>query len=78
MAIELSRLLSTAQQNDLKLAISGANSAVTKRVILGALSLTEGPLPKLKLAFIGDVSDAEAVRESVEALRGQFFFAEAS
>jgi hypothetical protein len=73
-AYKIARLLSMAQTNSLSVAVSGGNSRIARQDIMTALSLQESQLTGLRLAFIGDVADRDAVRAAVEQCGGKFYF----
>jgi hypothetical protein len=52
----------------------GADNRITRKDIIGALSLQKSQLPGLRLLFFGNVGDKDAVRAAVEQQGGQFFF----
>jgi hypothetical protein len=74
LARSLVRTVSRAQGGQVSIAVAGANSSKTRQVITEALSQHGGPLPGLRLLFIGDASDRDAVRAAVESRSGRFFF----
>ena len=73
-AYEIARFLSLAGTNTLSVAVSGLNSKIARQDITAALSLQKNQLSGLRLAFIGDVADRDAVRAAVEQCGGKFFF----
>ena len=73
-AYKIAHLLSLAQTNTLSVAVSGGNSRIARQDITIALSLQESQLTGLRLAFIGDLADRDAVRAAVEQCGGKFFF----
>jgi hypothetical protein len=74
MARQLAETLEKAEDGTFNIAIAGADSSKTRRVITDALSLHEDKLPGLTVLFIGDPSDRNAVQSAVEALDAKFKF----
>lgn len=74
MSKDLAQYLSRAHDTEVRVAVSGSNSSKARQVAVDALALAHGPLPKLRLAFIGAEADGELVRKAVEAQSGQFLF----
>ncbi|HSH15295.1 MAG TPA: hypothetical protein VLD18_04620 [Verrucomicrobiae bacterium] len=74
MARGLARTLSMGASGQIAIAAAGPNSSKTRRVVTDALSLQSGALPGLRLLFIGDETDRDAVRAAVESRGGKFFF----
>ena len=74
MARGLARTLSMGASGQVAIAAAGPKSSMTRRVVTDALSLQAGSLPGLRLLFIGDESDRDAVRAAVETRGGKFFF----
>ena len=71
---EIARVISSGTNRQVALAVAGANSGKTRRVITDALALQTEPLPGLRLLFIGDTSDRDVVRAAVEGRGARFFF----
>lgn len=74
MARGLARTLSMGASGQVAITAAGSNSSKTRRVVTDALSLQSGALPGLRLLFIGDETDRDAVRAAVELRGGKFFF----
>ena len=73
----LVRVVSSASQQSVRVAVAGDDSAYTAQVIKVALGSVPGDLPNLQLAFIGSRSHEAEVRRVVEGKRGKFTFEEA-
>ena len=72
IVLNIYQIIAPASKSDVRVAISGTDSAFAANTAIAALNNTSNMLPKLQLAFVGSNEDAEAVRSAVKAKGGKF------
>jgi hypothetical protein len=66
---DLGRRISKADTVPLNLVVAGPNSSKSKSVLLGALSLTQNELPKLRVLFIGSTSHQPEISAALAKIK---------
>lgn len=73
---DLVQRLKPAKSKIVRMGVSGPNSSLTASFIVAALENIRGPLPHLRLAFIGSREHEAKVGAAVKAKGGEFLFSD--
>ncbi len=75
----IGEVVAMARTRKVDLAVTGASSLKTRVSVIKGLEIHKGAqYPNLRVLYIGDPSDRDAVQEAVKAVGGEFFFADKS
>jgi hypothetical protein len=74
---QIGKVVARAHAREVDLAVTGASPSKTRVSLIKGLEIHKGRhFPNLHVLYIGQPSDRQAVEEAVQAIGGQFTFAE--